>query len=59
MPALHIRISSRSWWNFWDAALTDERDERSISMNVREAVGVVFLTSAISALAAWALRPLK
>lgn len=45
--------------NFLDAALTDERDERSISRNVREADGVVFWTSAINVAAAWELRPLK
>lgn len=37
----------------------DERDERSISMKVREADGVAALTECISLDAATALRPLK
>jgi len=59
IPALQISISRRLWANFSDAALTEDREQRSISRKVRETEGLVSRICAMSNSLAFLFRPLK
>lgn len=59
IPALHMRMSSRSWANRCKAALTVESEPMSIWRKVRGTDGLVLATSEMTVWAAVALRPVK
>jgi hypothetical protein len=59
MPALHIKMSRRSWWNVGIASLTEDREERSSSMKVRLTLGRSLLIFAMRLSARLLFLPLK
>lgn len=59
MPALHIRMSSLEWVNFFMPSPIDSREVKSHSMKVICTVGVDNCISAMSSCACFAFRPVK